>query len=74
MRVGLISEPVQWTTDSQYILGVVIFISIWMGMGTGFLTFLAALRNMSPDQHEAAMIDGIKNSAQELIYIILPLA
>lgn len=72
MKMGLISSPVQWTTDPKYILGVVIFISVWMGMGTGFLTFLAAFRNMSEDQHEAAMIDGIRNSSQELFYIILP--
>lgn len=72
MRMGLVSEPIQWISDPAYILGVVIFISVWMGMGTGFLTFLAAFRNMSPDQHEAAMIDGVRTSTQELFYIILP--
>lgn len=72
ITLGVISKPIQWTTDPKYILGVVIFISVWMGMGTGFLTFLAAFRNLSPDQHEAAMIDGVRNSTQELFYIILP--
>ncbi len=72
MKIGLINKPIQWITDPKYILGVVIFISVWMGMGTGFLTFLAAFRNMSEDQHEAAMIDGIRTSSQELFYIILP--
>lgn len=71
-NLGLISSPIQWTTDPKYILGVVIFISVWMGMGTGFLTFLSAFRNLSPDQHEAAMIDGIRSSTQELFYIVLP--
>lgn len=72
MKIGIVSKPIQWITDPKYILGVVIFISMWMGMGTGFLTFLAAFRNLSPEQHEAAMIDGVRNSTQELIYIILP--
>lgn len=72
MNIGLINKPIQWVTDPKYMLGVVIFISVWMGMGTGFLTFLAAFRNMSVDQHEAAMIDGIRTSSQELFYIILP--
>ncbi len=72
MRVGILSKPIQWTLDSRYVLGVVIFISIWMGMGTGFLTFLAGLQNLSPDVNEAGMIDGIKNSAQELWYLTLP--
>ncbi|MBR4073088.1 MAG: sugar ABC transporter permease [Clostridia bacterium] len=72
MNLGIISEPIQWTTNPEYILTIVIFVSVWMGMGTGFLTFLAAFRNMSEDQHEAAMIDGIRNNTQELFYIILP--
>lgn len=72
MRVGILSKPIQLTLDSRYVLGVVIFISIWMGMGTGFLTFLAGLQNLSPDVNEAGMIDGIKNSAQELWYLTLP--
>lgn len=72
LQLGIISEPIQWTLDSKYVLGVVIFISIWMGMGTGFLTFLAGLQNLSAELYEAGMIDGIKNSVQELIYITLP--
>ena len=71
-RIGLISEPIKWTMDPKYILGVVIFISVWMGMGAGFLSFLAGLQNLSPELAEAGMIDGVKNSFQELIYIILP--
>lgn len=72
MRVGFISKPIQWTLDSQYILGVVIFISVWMGMGNGFLTFLAGFQNLSPDVYEAGMLDGVKNSTQELWYLTLP--
>ncbi len=72
LRSGILTKPIQWTLDSRYVLGVVIFISIWMGMGTGFLTFLAGLQNLSPDVNEAGMIDGVKNSAQELWYLTLP--
>ena len=72
MRFGVVSEPIKWTLDSRYILGVVIFISIWMGMGAGFLTFLAGLQGLSPDIFEAGMIDGIRNPVQELIYLTLP--
>ena len=71
-RLGIISEPIRWTMDPKYILGVVIFISVWMGMGSGFLSFMAGLQNLSPELAEAGMIDGIKNSFQELVYIILP--
>lgn len=71
-RLGLLAEPIQWTLDPKYILGVVIFISAWMGMGNGFLSFMAGMQNLSPELSEAGMVDGISNSFQELIYIILP--
>ncbi|MBQ7726687.1 MAG: sugar ABC transporter permease, partial [Clostridia bacterium] len=71
-RLGFLSEPIKWTMDSRYILGVVIFISVWMGMGNGFLAFMAGMQNLSPELSEAGMVDGISTSFQELIYIILP--
>ncbi len=72
INLGVISQPVLWVSDTKTIMSVVIFISIWMGMGTGFLTFLAGLQSLSQDIHEAALIDGVKNKAQELFYVILP--
>lgn len=72
INLGIINDPIQWTTDSRYLLGVIIIISIWMSMGTGFLTFLAGLQNMNAELYEAGMIDGIRNNFQQLIYITLP--
>lgn len=71
-QLGFITDPIKWTLDPKYILGVVIFISIWMGMGNGFLSFIAGMQNLSPELSEAGMVDGIDNSFQELIYIIIP--
>ena len=71
-QLGILAEPIKWTLDPKYILGVVIFISAWMGMGNGFLSFIAGMQNLSPELSEAGMVDGISNSFQELIYIILP--
>lgn len=71
-NIGLIDEPILWNMDESTILPIVILISIWMSMGTGFLVFLAGLQNVSPDIYEAAQIDGIRNRVQELIYITLP--
>lgn len=69
---GFIDEPIQWSTDPTYILGVVMFIQLWMSMGTGFLVFLAGLQNMDRSLYEAAAVDGVKNKFQQLIYITLP--
>lgn len=72
INLGILSEPIQWTQDVSTVLPVVILISIWMSMGTGFLTFLAGLQNLPHEIYEAGMIDGIRNRFQELIYITLP--
>ncbi len=73
LNFGLIDEPVLWNTDPRYIMGVVMFISLWMSMGTGFLVFLAGLQNVPSSYYEAAAIDGVKNKFQELFYVTLPM-
>jgi len=73
IRLGIIGEPILWNRDPRYILGVIIFVSIWMSMGTGFLVFLAGLQNVPREYYEAGAIDGISNKLQELWFITLPL-
>ncbi len=70
---NVIDAPILWTMDSRYILFVIIVVSIWMSMGTGFLVFLAGLQSISRDYYEAASIDGIHSKFQELWYITLPM-
>lgn len=73
INLGFIVEPILWTKDVNYILPVVMVISIWMSMGTGFLVFLAGFQNLDSELFEAGEIDGIKNKFQELRYITFPL-
>lgn len=72
LKWGLASDPIMWLTDARYAKIVVIIVALWMGMGTGFLTFVAGLVSMNRDLFEAASIDGIKNRWQELWHITLP--
>ena len=72
IRLGVISDPIQWTSNTGTVLWVVIIVSVWTSMGVNFLTFLAGLQNVSQDMYEAGKIDGIKNGFQELIYLTLP--
>ena len=72
LQFGLIDEPIQWLTNTDYMLGIVIFVQLWCSLGTGLLAFVAGLQNLDPSLAEAGAIDGIKNRFQELIYIILP--
>ncbi len=73
MDIGLIVEPILWTKDADYLKWVIVIISVWMSMGTGFLVFLAGLQNIDPALYEAAKVDGMKSKLQELRYITLPL-
>lgn len=73
INLGLLNQPVLWNLNANTILPVVIFISIWMSMGTGFLVFLAGLQSISRELYEAGSIDGVKNKLQELWLITLPL-
>ncbi len=69
---GIISSPILWNQDPTTILPVSILIQIWMSMGTGFLVFMAGLKNVQKELYEAAAIDGLKSRFQELYYITLP--
>ena len=61
MSLNVIFEPVQWLTDTDYMLGAAIIIAIWMSLGTSFLAFVAGFRTVDEKLYEAAAIDGIKN-------------
>lgn len=72
MSLNAIFEPIQWLTDTQYMMGVAIVIAIWMSLGTSFLAFVAGFRTVDEKMYEAAAIDGMRNRFQELWYITLP--
>jgi len=73
LKLGVILEPILWTKDANYLKWVIVIISVWMSMGTGFLVFLAGLQNIDPALYEAARVDGMKNRFQELRYITIPM-
>lgn len=70
--LGILNEPAQWLTDTNYILTVVIIVQLWMSMGAGFLAIRAGFQNIDKSMYEAGAIEGIKNRWQELFYITMP--
>lgn len=72
INLGLINEPIQWLTDSNYVLGVTIVVQLWISLGAGFLALRAGFQNIDRSQYEAGAIEGIKTRWQELIYITIP--
>ena len=65
-------EPILWLSNPQYMLIVVIVVSVWSSLGAGFLGFVAGFQGLDHSQYEAAYVDGLKNRMQELWYITLP--
>lgn len=73
LSLGFIKEPIQWLTDPNYMMGVVIVVQLWMSLGTGFLAFIAGLQGIDATLYEAGAMDGMKNRFQELWFITLPM-
>lgn len=73
LRYGFIETPILWTQDPSKIVFIVVVVTVWMGLGNGFLAFLAGFQNMPNEVFEAGKIDGVKNKFQELIYLTVPM-
>lgn len=69
---GFMDTPIDWTQDKRYLMGIMIFVTIWGSMGVGFLSLLAGLENVDGELYEAGRIDGIRNRLQEVWYITIP--
>lgn len=72
LSLGIITEPILWLKDSEYVLLIIIIVQLWQSMGISFLANIAGLQNVSEELYEAGTLDGIRNRWQELWYITLP--
>ena len=72
MELGIIEAPRLWLTDPRYMMTIVIIVSLWMSMGTGFLSFVAGFQGIDNSMYEAGYVDGVRNRWQELYHITLP--
>ena len=72
MELGIIEAPYLWLTDPRYMMTIVVIVSLWMSMGTGFLGFIASLQGIDRSMYEAGYVDGVRNRWQELYHITLP--
>ncbi|MBB3318027.1 MULTISPECIES: sugar ABC transporter permease [unclassified Rhizobium] len=59
IELGLIDHGVAWTASGSLIMGVVIFIDVWMTTPFMVLLILAGLQMLSHEIFEAAAVDGI---------------
>lgn len=67
-----IEQPILWLQSEDYLLPIMILVSLWSSLGIGFLSMLAGILNVDQQIYEAARIDGVRNRFQEIIYITIP--
>ena len=72
LDLNFISEPIQWLQSPEYLMPVMIIVTLWSSMGIGFLAMLSGLLNVDKEQYEAAYLDGVSNRLQEIFYITIP--
>jgi putative aldouronate transport system permease protein len=65
-------NPVNWYASPQYWYAILVFLSVWKGLGYFTIIYLAGMLNINPEYYEAARIDGA-SKLQEVRYISLPL-
>ena len=72
MEFGLITSPIAFFKDEDWVMPLCIVVALWTSLGTSFLSFIAGLQTIDKSLYEAGAVDGIKNRWQELWYITLP--
>jgi putative chitobiose transport system permease protein len=71
ISTGILSEPIQWLTDPDYVLPIAMMLTVWAGVGYYAVIFLAGLQNIPEELYDAARIDGC-NRFQKHWHVSLP--
>lgn len=66
------SEPVLFMSRPEYFRSMYVVSGIWQTMGFNAIIYIAALAGISPDYHEAAIVDGA-TKLKRILYIDVPL-
>lgn len=72
LKMGFINTAVAWTQDKNWLLPIMILVTLWSSMGVGFLSLFAGMQNVDEQLYEAGKIDGITSPLLELFYITIP--
>lgn len=74
-NAGVINSSIDWFSDRETSMMVMVLSHTWMSFGTNVLFFIAALSNVPKDLYEAAELDGagkIKKFFKVTLPVILP--
>jgi putative aldouronate transport system permease protein len=78
-RTGLVNnlieligrQRIDFMGNAGMFLSIYVWTGIWQGVGFGSIIYLAALTGVSPELHEAAIIDGA-NKIKRMWYVDIP--
>ncbi len=71
--LGFFGLPAQkWITDPFWAMPSIVVMSVWQGLGTTVIIFLAGLQAIPEDYYDAAAVDGA-GAAARFRYVTLPL-
>lgn len=59
IAAGLVDHGIAWTATPSLVLGVVIFVDVWITTPFMVLLILAGLQTIPEEVHEAALVDGV---------------
>lgn len=71
LQTGIVSQPVQWFTQSVPALIAVTAATIWKGYPFFTISFLAGMQSVPKELYEAAHVDGA-NALQQFLFITIP--
>lgn len=72
IQMDVIDQPIQFLLSPDYLMNIMIFVSLWSSMGIGFLAMISGILNINEELYEAAYVDGMRNRFQEILYITIP--
>jgi multiple sugar transport system permease protein len=63
----------RWLDDEGWALPTLMAIGVWQNFGLAMVFFLAGLRAIPRELHEAAAVDGISGTIDRLRHVVLPM-
>ena len=68
---GWLERGINLLGDANYAWGLIIFMSLWKSLGYSAVIFIAAISGISPEEYEAAEVDGA-NRFQKIWHVTIP--
>lgn len=70
-RLGIIKEPINWLSRSEYFWGILVSTGVWKDIGFGAIIYLAAIAGIDPHLYEASAMEGA-GRLRQIMYITIP--